>query len=214
MKNAAQSILILGLLISVRSAYPAEIVGASSVEWLTVASTVVAAGTITDVKRSKGPHAVVYDSFTFEPSEVIKGEKSGPIKFIVRSLHPEQTFAVGDEVIVFLSHGVPDGREDILRDALVPSTDQFPRSVAKVTAPLKYFYDLDFRVLTTKAGILAVARTTARKQTEYLKNHPHSSIKRFYLHTPMGKETFEITSGGFLLFVPNFMAPTSREKLF
>ncbi|MDQ3061717.1 MAG: hypothetical protein M3R14_02490, partial [Acidobacteriota bacterium] len=63
---------------------------------------------------------------------------------------------------------------------------------------------------------LKLCRKTVKTQTEYQKQNPSASIRRFYLEVPMDTEAFGSLYGGSVcyLFVPNFMSPKAKETIF
>src|SRR4028119_62751 len=112
----------LGCLVFVANCY-GESMSASSLEWLTVSSEVVATGKVLSVNKVKGPYAVVYENYVLDVTENIKGAKGKKtIEFTIRafSTHPvfRKTVNISDEVIVFLSPNRE--KEEPLKDKLVP----------------------------------------------------------------------------------------------
>ena len=197
----------------------AEIMGAYSVEWLTVESKVVAVGRVISVEKVKGPVAVLYETYTFEPSFIAKGGKTKTrIQFTIRTFSTEPIFGrkilLNDEIVVFLSDYVEN--EDFLRDKLVPTTNQFPLSVTKAAEPGKYFMGMNFQVLNNADEILSVAKSTVAAEKKYLKKSRKSSIKKGYLVVPDGTSAFRSLYSGSIcfLFVPTFMSADATDKLF
>ncbi len=88
-------VFAMGLLLAVN--LRAETLGVSSVEWMTIRSTVVASGKIISRERVKGPYAVVYDTYLLEPATVVKGGRS-TITFTIRQLTIEPVFKGKDSV--------------------------------------------------------------------------------------------------------------------
>ncbi|CAN5351901.1 MAG: hypothetical protein ACR2GW_12160 [Pyrinomonadaceae bacterium] len=198
----------------------AEIIVGNSLEWLTVSSKVVAVGRITHVEKSKGEGSVVYETYVFEPSEIIKGSKQKSISFTVRTFSTEPVFGSlidnTNEIVVFLSPYKERDGEKFLRGKLIPTSTSFPLSIINLNNPSKYVIDLNFRVLNNKEDILKVCRQTEKTQTEYVEQHPSFPIKGFYLEVPFDTEAHESLFAGSscYLLVPNFMSAKSKEKLF
>ena len=195
----------------------AEIIGGSSIEWLTVSSKIVAVGKIISVEKLKGEGSVVYETYVFEPSEMLKGTKQKKkFTFTIRTFSTEPVFGkivdTSNEVAVFLSDYGNDG-EKFLQDKLVPTNTQFPLSVINLNNPSKYAIDLNFRVLKNKDDILKVSRGAVKAHTEYLKEHSSDSIKSVSLEVPMGSQAFGSLYAGSVcyLIVPNFMSSEAKK---
>lgn len=198
----------------------AEIIVGSSIEWLTVSSKVVAVGKIISVEKTKGEGSVIYETYIFQSSEIIKGSKKGKkFNFTVRTFSTEPVFGklinTSDEIAVFLTDSGNDG-EKFLQGKLVPTNIQIPLSIFNIDKPNKYIINLNFNVLKNKDEILKTCRETVKAQTEYLKQNPVTSIKRFYLEVPFDTEAFSSLYGGSVcyLFVPNFMSSKGKETIF
>lgn len=204
----AFSILALFATLGLTPAVRGEIIVASSVEWLTVASDVIANGRITSHERVKGPYAVVYDTYTLAPIELVKGSRKSPIVFILRQLKIEAAFEVGDEAIVFLSKS--DGNDDaFLTGKLVPTNMQFPLSVTRSNAPEGFFISIAQKVLKNRTEILDTARSAKRAEEEYLKTKPRRTIKPHRLELPLHGEAFAALYRGSVtyLIIPSFLVP-------
>jgi hypothetical protein len=197
----------------------AEIIAGSSIEWLTVSSKVVAVGKITSVEKSKGEGSVIYETYVFEPSEMIKGAKQKKkFNFTIRTFSTEPVFGklfnTTNEIVVFLSDYKNDG-EKFLQDKLVPANTQFPLSIINLNNPNKYVIDLNFRVLKNKDDIIKASQSAAKAQTEYLKQHSSDLIKSVSLEVPMDSEAFRSLYAGSVcyLIVPNFMSAEVKKTM-
>lgn len=195
-----------------------EISGASSLEWLTVSSEVVATGKVLKVEKVKGQFAVLYENYTLEVSENIKGVKAKEvIKFSIRtfSTHPVfgKTINISDEVIVFLT--TYQEQEAFLKGKLVPTSDSFPLSVISLNNPSRHIIDLKFEVLSEKDEIVETCRRAQSRLTEYKKQNPKAEIKGFYVEVPMDTKAFQDLFAGSSCFlrVPNFLSPNSKESI-
>jgi hypothetical protein len=194
-----------------------EITVASSLEWLTVSSEIVATGEVLSVEKVKGQYAVIYENYVIKLSENMKGVNGKKIiRFTIRTFSTEPVFGktvnISDEVMVFLSH---TETEEFLKDKLVPTNDSFPLSIINLRNPSKYIIDMNFKVLSDKAEIIKTSKETQKKLIEYKKRHSVTNIKGFYLKVPTDSEAHRSLFGGSSSFlrVPNFMAPDSKESI-
>ena len=65
-----------------------EITGAASVEWLVSISEVVAAGSLTEVRESKGPGEVTYEDCILQVTDLLKSPaQQAEVRFTFRRLN-------------------------------------------------------------------------------------------------------------------------------
>jgi hypothetical protein len=183
---------------------------ASSLEWLTVSSEVVATGKVLSVNKVKGPYAVVYENYVLDVTGNIKGAKNKEtIEFTIRAFSTHPVFGkimnISDEVIVFLSPNKE--KEEPLKDKLVPTSNSFPLSIINLNDPGRHVIDINFNVLNQKAEIVKTCRTTERKLVDYKKQNPKAEIKSNSVEIPMHTKAFGNLYAGSscYLVVPNFL---------
>jgi hypothetical protein len=183
---------------------------ASSLEWLTVSSEVVATGKVLSVNKVKGPYAVVYENYVLDVTGNIKGAKNKEtIEFTIRAFSTHPVFGkimnISDEVIVFLSPNKET--EKPLKDKLVPTSNSFPLSIINLNNPGRHIIDINFNVLKRKAEIVKTSRQAQRKLIEYKKQNPQAEIKSYSVDVPMGTKAFgDLYAGSACyLVVPNFL---------
>lgn len=199
----------------------AEITVASSVEWLTYSSDVIAVGKIVDVKPHKGPGAVVYDDCTLGVTELIKSPAArNEIVFTFRRFERDQSAVAwqrdGSELLVFLSLYKDQAGDEHFDGALVPTSQQFPLSLIKLAAPGKYVIDISFKVLKDRGAVLRATHAALRMVKDYLEAGGAKSIKRHYLEVRPGVEAHESLYAGSscYLYVPSFMSKESRANFY
>jgi hypothetical protein len=183
---------------------------ASSLEWLTVSSEVVATGKALSVNKVKGPYAVVYENYVLDVTENIKGAKNKKtIEFTIRafSTHPVfgKTMNIADEVIVFLSPNKE--KEEPLKDKLVPTSNSYPLSIINLNNPGRHIIDINFNVLKRKMEIVKTSKQAQRKLIDYKKQNPKAEIKSNSVDIPMSTKAFgDLYAGSACyLVVPNFL---------
>jgi hypothetical protein len=199
----------------------AEIRVASSVEWLVHSSDIIAVGKIVDVKSSKGPGAVIYDDCTLQVTELIKSPVArSEITFTFRRFEQDQSAVEWQrddtEMLIFLSPSKDHGGEKHLDEALVPTSKQSPLSLVNLSAPGKYIFDINFRILRTRADILRVTRAALQLISNYLQANGELSIKRYYLEVPGNAEAYQSLYAGSSCYlqVPSFMSKEARPNFY
>ena len=208
----------LGCLVFAANCY-GEVMSASSLEWLTVSSKVVAAGKVLSVNKVKGQYAVVYENYVLGVTENIKGAKGKKtIEFTIRAFSTHPVFGkamnISDEVIVFLSPNRE--KEEFLKDKLVPTSNSFPLSIINLNNPSRHIIDINFNVLSRKDEIVNTSQQAQRKLVEYKRQNPQAEIKSYSVEVPMNTKAFgELYAGSSCyLVVPNFMSPKTNEFKF
>ena len=205
----------LGCLVFAANCY-GEVMSASSLEWLTVSSEVVATGRVLSVNKVKGQYAVVYENYVLGVTENIKGAKGKKtIEFTIRAFSTHPVFGkainISDEVIVFLSPNKE--KEEFLKDKIVPTSNSFPLSIINLNNPNRYIIDINFNVLNRKAEIVKTSRQAQRKLVEYIKHNPKAEIKGNRVEVPGGTKAFgDLYAGSSCyLVIPNFLSPKTKE---
>ena len=194
-----------------------EAMSASSLEWLTVSSEVVATGKILSVNKVKGQYAVVYENYVLGVTENIKGAKGKKtIEFTIRAFSTHPVFGkainISDDVIVFLSPNRE--KEEFLKDKLVATSNSFPLSIINLDNPSRHIIDINFNVLRRKDEIVGISRQAQRKLVEYKKQNPKAEIKSYSVEVPIDTKAFgDLYAGSSCyLIVPNFMSPKTNES--
>ena len=141
----------------------AEINTASTVEWLTCESEIVAVGKLTTVTATRGPEEVVYEDCVLSVSEAIKGTTAEKLMFCCRHLtgDPPEWLQAKGELLVFLSVCKEPYSELHLRNVLVPVRKDQPPPVFDLSKLKKHMYSKDMKTLTEPAEVLKIARAWA-----------------------------------------------------
>jgi hypothetical protein len=191
------------------------------VEWLVYSSEVIAVGKIVDVKLSKGPGEIIYEDCTLQVTELIKSPITrSEIAFTFRRFERDQSaveWQRGDaELLVFLSLSKNHGSEKHLDGALVPTSQHFPLSLVNLFAPGKYIFNIDFKILGSRAEILQVTRDALQAISNYLQANGELSIKKYYLEVPANSEAYKSLYAGSscYLHVPSFMSKEARPNFY
>jgi hypothetical protein len=199
----------------------AEVTGASSVEWLVYSSETIAVGKIVDVKSSKGPGAVMYEDCTLQVTELIKSPVArSEIIFTFRRFEQEQSAVEWQrddtELLVFLSLSKKHSSEKHLHGALVPASRHSPLSLVNLSEPGKDIFDINFKILRSRAEILKVTRDALQMISNYLQANGELSIKKYYLKVPANSEAHKSLYAGSscYLHVPSFMSKEARPKFY
>jgi hypothetical protein len=205
MSRAALIVVALVLWVS-PATVRAEVIVASSIDWLTCASDVVVVGRVEKIVTTPGGGDVLYEDCTVAVQEVIRGKVAGDrLVFCLRALHPEtpakRWMKSSEPILLFLSKSTGHGREKHLDDMLVPTSDQFPLSVIDLAAPGKAVLNTHFDVLTDKKVILSTCRKTAEHYALYRKHNPGKKITATQLEVPMSSTAFEVLYGGSACYI-------------
>jgi hypothetical protein len=212
--------LLLFLLLSAAPAH-AEIIVASSVEWLSYSSDVIAVGRIVGSKAQQSSGAAADEECIFRVEELIKSPVPvSELRFTYRRFQQEQSAATwrrnNTKLLVFLSHA--EGRDSGGRsaDSLVPTSGQFPLSLVNLAAPGKYVVDINFKVLTDGGEIIQATRSAVREVQDYLRANGEAGIKRHYLEVPFSAEAHKHLFAGSTcyIYVPSFMSKVSRPDIY
>jgi len=158
-----RSVLLVALLGMLCGAARAEITGASSIEWLTCTSEVVAVGKIEKITITKGVHSVIYEDCVVQIDELLKEDIKGKeLTFCLRTLSANPTakaFMNSKEgVLLFLSKSKDHGRETHLDNKYVPASKHHPLSIIDLSNPSKYLFSKEMRILTDKDEIFRIVR--------------------------------------------------------
>ncbi|MHC4645367.1 MAG: hypothetical protein ACYTBJ_07685 [Planctomycetota bacterium] len=154
-----RTIFALALVLLLSGQSYAEIMGASSIEWLSCKSEVVVVAQIKEITITKGPHSVIYEDCAVQIHEVLKGDIKGEeLVFCLRGLSSKPTvkdFMNSKEgVLLFLSKSKNHGSERHLDNKYVPSSMCFPFSILELSDIPKDVYSKEMRILTDKNEIL------------------------------------------------------------
>lgn len=169
MKRRVALVALLGMLCG---AARAEIMVASSIEWLTCTSEVVAVGKIEKITITKGVHSVIYEDCVVQVDEVLKGDMKGKkLTFCLRTLSANPTakaFMNSKEgVLLFLSKSKDHGRETHLDNKYVPRSKHLPFSVIDLSNPPKDVFSKEMNILTDKDKILRIVRKWSTSAIAY-----------------------------------------------
>lgn len=190
----------------------AETIGVSSVEWITVRSTVVASGKIVSTERVKGPYAVVYETYILEPVIVVKGGRSR-FTFTIRQLSIEPIFKSGDDALVFLRPS--DGSDDeFCKGKLVPANHQFPLSVALANSLGRHYFNIDGKSLKDPDEILAAAKVSKTKEDEHIKGNGSLPAKPFCREFPVMRNDISFLVIPDLMFTTSDLMPRFNTRTF
>jgi len=165
MENRMKKIILaLAFCLAISSVARAEIMVASSVEWLSCESEVIVVGKITDITTTKGVHSVIYEDCTVHIHEVLKGDsKAKDLVFCLRTLSAKPSAKAfmnsKDGILLFLSKSRDHGPERHLDNKYVPSSMRSPLSILDLSDIPNHVYSKDMRILTDKKRILNLVRT-------------------------------------------------------
>lgn len=219
-KTLKHIFILLSILFLSSTAF-AEIMGGTSVEWMTSASDIVAIGKLEKLKETKGEYSVIYESYSLKVTEIIKGDKrQKKIRFVNRVLSDYNSLkdlAKGEnQVLVFLSPYKENDREVFLHGKFVPTNLAYPLSVINLDSPNKYIIDTNFNVLKEREEILEVCRKSAESLKEFLKENPTFKVESGVIEVPNDSEAFRnlYTGSAVFLTVPNFMFPDVPKSIF
>jgi hypothetical protein len=212
-KNLSKHILVLLLTLTIVSVANAEIVGAWSIEWLSVSAKIVAVGKLEKIGEKKGEGSVIYESYVLKTTEIIKGKKKQrEIKFVNRSLGEFDSFKKiaekENEVIVFLDYYNDKDRETFLHKKLFPINKAYPASVIDLQNPDKYLYDSKFNNLNERDEIIKLCRQTFENFKKFKKKNSSFKLEsRVIEFQPLNK---------FIRYlgVPNYMFPNAKKSIF
>lgn len=216
-----RTFLAVALCLAISSVVRAEIMVATSVEWLTCNSEVVVVGKIKQITTINGAHSVIYEDCVVEVSEVLKGDiKDKQITFCLRtfSLFPTAKALMNskDGVLFFLSTSKENGSEAHLNNKLVPSSEQFPLSIVDLSNPPKNLFNMKFMALTKGEDILRDCRSTLTTLKKYQADNPKQEVKRHYLKVPFETDAYKLlySDSACYLYVPDFMSKESKSNFY
>lgn len=214
-------ILAVAFCLAISSVARAELMVASSVEWLSCNSEVVVVGKIKQITTTKGVYSVIYEDCVVEVSEVLKGDVKGKqITFCLRSVSESPTAKAfmnsKDGVLLFLSKSTGHGSEAHLDNKLVPSSGRCPLSIVDLSNPPKHMFNMKFDVLSQKEHILGDCRGALAALKKHQTDNPEKEVKRHYLKVPFGTEAYKLLNSGSscYLYVPDFMSRESKPKFY
>lgn len=220
---------VLSLYVAVTLLLPcsshAENMAARTVEWLVCASDVVAVGKITRIKTVKGPGDVFYEDCVLTVTESINNASAQTIPFCYRRFSSDSVewLSAGGEFLVCLSihkaaydearmhlYTDPD-YETRLHNLLMPTSQNFPRSIIQLASPERFVMSNRSELLTTKDQVLATARSAAEALRSYRATHPKAAIRESRI--PAEGEAAGVLYGGSAtsLIVPEFMVPAPQR---
>ena len=213
----------LGLILAfcLTSIVNAEIMVGTSVEWLTCSADAVAMGMLKQTGEKKGVHSVIYESYTLNVLETIKGDKNQTeLHFVVRVLSTNSSIKElansGHPVIVFLSKYSDGGNETFLNNKLVPTNKSFPLSIINLDKPDKFVMDTKFNLLKKKENIIETSRNTLELMQNFSKKDVSAKIESRVLEVPFDSEAYTSLFSGSVCYltVPNFMFPDAKKSIF
>ena len=197
-----------------------EITGAASVEWLVSISEVVAAGSLTEVRESKGPGEVTYEDCILQVTDLLKSPaQQAEVRFTFRRLNRDISLSDwmrdGARLLVFLSRAKDYGPEQRLNGALVPTRMNFPLSLVNLARPGKYLINTRFEVLKNGAETLTAAREGLQALNDYQLSEKGKRPEMIRVEVPYGSEAHKALYAGSACYldVPNFMAKKTGPGL-
>jgi hypothetical protein len=166
MKRAIYAFVILGLLTTQARA---EIMAASSIEWLTCQAEVIVVGKITQMMTTTGKHAGTYKDCYVEIDEVIKGKVKGKeIMFFQRPLPPNLPVAElaksKHKLILFLSKSTGRGPSHYIGRKYVLTSRRFPLSAFDLTNLPPDAYSKDMTIIKDPQKLLKIVRHWAKSK--------------------------------------------------
>lgn len=167
-----RTIFAITLLFLLSGQSRAEIMGASSIEWLSCQSEVIVVGKIDKITITKGVHSVIYEECTVQIAEVIKGDiKDKELAFCLRTLSSKPTakdFMNSNQgVLLFLSRSKGHGPERHLDNKYVPTAMGSPFSIIDLSNVSNDLYSKEMRILTNPEEILKTVRTWADSKVSH-----------------------------------------------
>lgn len=197
----------------------AEINVGTSIEWLTIRSTVVAIGLIDFIKTAGQSHGDPVDEWTLTVTKVLKGNKDEKITFFVvrprEIAKPEEMFDRTSEFLVFLVAARGEGIESSMFGKLMPSSDRAPLSVFDLEKPAKDLFSLSGNKVEGREEIIKAVSEVIATHNDYL--HTFSpKVKRNYLKMQPDTDAYKALYKGssVYLLVPSFMAKESKDNLY
>ncbi len=196
----------------------AEINVASSLEWMTVRSSVVAIGLLDFVKTTERKDGGKLDQWSLTVTKALKGTPGEKVSFFVSRPaevdRPQAMFDTTSEFAVFLVIARGDGIDPAVAGKLVPSSEDSPMAVFDLDKPAQKLFRISGRKVESREEILEAVAETSSAYQDYL--HSFSpKIKRNYLEMKPETDAYKALWSGsaVYLLVPSFMSKDSKEAM-
>ncbi len=211
-----RAIVFICLLISLCS-LKAEINVGNSVEWLCADAELIAVGTLTSYTKSPTDNFMFV--CTFESTEVLFGTSSSPLVFAMHYLAEDslKKYALQKiPMLVFLKENKtnPKSKETKAPWNMMEVYNALPAFVNLTTPQQLLIKATDFKVLASSEKIIPYCRQVLKKIAEA--QIMGETVFQNYLQIPYQTIAFNLLYSGSscYLYVPNFMLPESKEKLY
>jgi hypothetical protein len=157
---------ILAFLLILSRQVQAELMYASSIEWLACKSEIIIVGKVKRV-TTEDSNSMNYEEATVELDEVIKGNvKEKQFGFSLRKYSPKTSLQdlmnSAEQVLIMLKRSTDYGPNDFLYNKYVPTSMQSPLSIMSFSEPKSEVYSKEMRILSDKKEILDSVRTWAK----------------------------------------------------
>ena len=215
MRRTVLVLFLSVLVLPVKSATAETRVG-TSLEWLTIRSTIIAIGLLDYVGPAGQIDGQPVDQWSLSVSEAIKGSVDRKINFYaVRPAgiaKPESTFDTTSEFAIFLSSARGEAMDSSFAGKLMPSSNKDPFAVFDLDKPPLTIFRLTGKQVTSKEELLKAINETKTAHDNYLKGFS-PKVLRIYIEMDPNSEAYSsLYSGGKVYMIaPSFMGKGISE---